>query len=226
MTGIGSKVQARWNVWQARLSPGDAGGRAWSAAGEGYGFHATLDREGRAYLHRTGTSGQPVSDEVPRPTGVRRFVTMGVGAHGVLLLCDQGQLSVSAGYMHSLAIGNDCQLYAWGSNYAGELGLGPSPSQPSPARVANLGSLCGIPVAYAEGETALLPDGNFRVRFSSNVNRPYLIQYSQDMDHWQTAYPPINGAGEIAEWIDDGTPKTDSHPRLHPARFYRVAFGN
>ncbi len=155
-----------------------------------------------------GGAGQRTSPvRVPRPPGVTAWT------------------SISAGYMHSLAIGNDCNLYAWGSNFAGELGVGPLPSQPLPARVANLGSLCGIPVVYTEGETALLPDGSFRVRFSSDLNRSYLIQYSEDMRAWKTAFPPVNGTGGVAEWIDDGPPKTETHPRLLGSRFYRVIFG-
>src|SRR6266511_2480638 len=64
----------------------------WADVGEGYGYSATMDRSGRALLHRTGVFGQPVSDEVPLPPGVSHFVELAVGDHAFLLHGDNGQL--------------------------------------------------------------------------------------------------------------------------------------
>ena len=54
---------------------------------------------------------------VPFPTGVTQFV------------------GVAAGLNHSLAIGNDGWLYAWGRNNVGELGIGAMPDQGQPVKV-------------------------------------------------------------------------------------------
>ncbi len=54
---------------------------------------------------------------VPFPAGVTQFV------------------AIAAGLKHSLAIGNDGWLYAWGDDSDGELGIGAMPNQPSPVKV-------------------------------------------------------------------------------------------
>ena len=51
------------------------------------------------------------------PTGVTQFV------------------AIAAGLKHSLAIGNDGWLYAWGDDSVGELGLGNFTNQSKPVRV-------------------------------------------------------------------------------------------
>lgn len=43
--------------------------------------------------------------------------------------------SVSGGYYHSLAVGSDGKVYAWGENLAGQLGDGTTTSQPTPVQV-------------------------------------------------------------------------------------------
>lgn len=174
------------------------------------GDNGELYAWGRNYENQLGIGvggDQPDPVQVPKPDGVTAWS------------------DISAGYMHSLAIGNDGNLYAWGPNYKGELGIGHLPSQPMPARVSNVGSLCGYPVIYTTGENVVLPDGSFKVRFKSDLNRLYLIQYSDDMETWKTAQLPLNGTGNITEWIDDGPPKTEVHPALVAARFYRIVFG-
>ena len=45
------------------------------------------------------------------------------------------QNAIAAGMFHSLAIGNDCSVYVWGDNSAGQLGLPRSPQQPRPVRL-------------------------------------------------------------------------------------------
>lgn len=133
-------------------------------------------------------------------------------------------MAIAAGYMHSLAIGNDCALYCWGANDAGQMGIGPVPQQPQPVRVPNVGVLCGTPVIYTEGALERLEDGSIRLRFSSDLNRSYYIQYTDNLAEWKTALPAVTGTGGIAEWLDDGPPKTESHPSTASARSYRVVF--
>ncbi len=54
---------------------------------------------------------------IPFPSGVTQFV------------------AIAAGLNHSLAVGNDGWLYAWGDNSVGELGVGAAPNQAKPVKV-------------------------------------------------------------------------------------------
>ncbi|WP_339346661.1 InlB B-repeat-containing protein [Bifidobacterium apis] len=51
------------------------------------------------------------------------------------LPADFTYLQVSAGYLHSLAVGSDGNVYAWGYNYYGQLGDGTSTTRYTPVRV-------------------------------------------------------------------------------------------
>lgn len=172
--------------------------------GQLYGWGRNV--EGQLGLGSTGEHcGRPT--RVPLPPGVSAWT------------------SLAAGLSHSLAIGNDCALYAWGAKlFPGELGLGWTGSAPSPVRVANVGSLCGYPVVHTEGETTRLPDGTFRVRFKSDLNRLYTIQYADQIPDWKSVPSPVVGAGSWTEWIDAGPPLTEKHPDEVQQRFYRVLF--
>lgn len=163
--------------------------------------------EGQLGIGRTGNDVLTLSRVEP-PPGVSRWST------------------IAAGRWHSLALGDDCALYAWGDNTMGQLGLGNGPPVTVPTHVPNSGVLCGFPVVYTEGETSRLPDGRFRLRFRSDRNRSYLIQYSDDLhgEVWRTAVPAVLGTGGVMEWIDDGPPVTETHPSTVAARFYRVVF--
>lgn len=143
---------------------------------------------------------------VPLPTGVSRWV------------------AVHADFTHSLAIADDCHLYSWGANGDGQLGTGPGPSTPYPARVPGLGSLCGIPSITAS-QSRRLPDGTFFLEFPTKLNQLYSVQYSADSVHWFTAYPAVVGTGDLVQWTDSGPPKTDSHPASQPTRIYRIVTG-
>jgi hypothetical protein len=165
---------------------------------------------GRNYEGQLGTNGPSMEVaapiKIPLPPGVTAWS------------------AVAAGYMHSLAIGNDCSLYCWGANDNGQLGIGPVVQQPQPVRVANVGVLCGTPVIYSDGSLTRLDDGSIQLRFSSDLNRSYYVQYTDDMVEWKTTLPALVGTGGILEWIDDGPPKTDTHPQTVPTRVYRVVF--
>ncbi|KAF5898054.1 putative E3 ubiquitin-protein ligase HERC4, partial [Clarias magur] len=60
-------------------------------------------------------------------------------------LCSWTVIQVACGNQHFMALTNDGQLFTWGQNTSGQLGLGKGePSSPSPR---HLKSLCGIPLA-------------------------------------------------------------------------------
>ncbi len=70
-------------------------------------------------------------------------------------------VAISAGFVHTLAIGSDGNLYAWGDNSEGELGDGTNNSQPSPEEITLAPGV--KPVAIAAGDyfsLAIGSDGN------------------------------------------------------------------
>jgi hypothetical protein len=49
-----------------------------------------------------------------------------------------------------------------------------------------------------------------------------VVQYSSDMETWQTAAPPIAAKNTKTQWIDAGPPSTESPPAGLSQRFYRI----
>jgi hypothetical protein len=89
-----------------------------------------------------------------------------------------------------------------------------------------------VPVANAAGSPAgvtvpMLPpktmrNGTFMVEFASSNGATYYMQYSSDMQKWDTSFPAITGTGQHMQWIDSGPPATSSLPAANVQRFYRV----
>ena len=69
---------------------------------------------------------------------------------------------------------------------------------------------------------ASLSGGNILLEFNSEEGKSYYIQYSHDTASWKTALPRIVGTGNRIQWVDNGLPKTDSHPSTARTRFYRI----
>lgn len=69
-----------------------------------------------------------------------------------------------------------------------------------------------------------LPNGTFLIEFPAKPGTTYTILYSPDMTFSNTfsAIPPIVAQADKVQWIDDGPPKTISHPSTNTSRFYRV----
>jgi alpha-tubulin suppressor-like RCC1 family protein len=67
-----------------------------------------------------------------------------------------------------------------------------------------------------------LDNSKFLLEFESLFGRDYFIQYSSDLSAWRTAQPPLAGTGAEMPWIDNGPPKTETHPSFEAKRFYRV----
>jgi hypothetical protein len=70
---------------------------------------------------------------------------------------------------------------------------------------------------------ARFTNGVFLVEFHTFLDRLYYVQYrdSLEQQQWSTALPPILGTGRKIQWIDNGPPKTISHPTNQSSRFYR-----
>jgi hypothetical protein len=181
------------------------------------GFHvlaigddAQLYAWGRNWEHQLGIA----EDQNPRGTPVKVELPPGVA----------GWSAVAGGQFHSLAIGQDCGIYAWGDNGYGQLGQAASVPRARPVRVGAIEALCGTPVLFTDSETSRLPDGAFRLRFNTDLNRAYVIQYADDTKAWKNANGSVVGTGAVMEWIDDGPPKTDNHPSAVSSRMYRVIY--
>jgi hypothetical protein len=123
-----------------------------------------------------------------------------------------------------VALGLDCSVYGWGENGSGQTGQPSSPPLTRPFRVGSLEALCGTPVIFTDGAASRQPDGSFKLQFNTDLNRRYLVQYIDDLGAWKTATSVIVGTGGLVQWIDDGPPKTDSHPATRPSRMYRVIY--
>lgn len=96
-----------------------------------------------------------------------------------------------------------------------------------PKPTFELVGIAGTPI-NPEGATATLKPratvsgGNVLLEFSSETGKSYYIQYSSDLASWKTALPKIEGTGNRVQWIDNGSPKTESHPSAVASRFYRI----
>ena len=199
-----------------RQVPRPLGVNRWLAVSAG-GFHALAigdDRQlyawGRNWEHQLGAA----TDQNPRLAPTK--VDLPPGVHGWSY--------AAAGRFHSLAIADDCSLYGWGANDYGQLGQPESSPIARPVRIGSLEALCGRPVIFTEGTASQLPDGSFQLRFNSDLNRAYLVQYSDDLNLWKTSVAPVLGTGDLVEWVDIGPPKTDQHPAMVSHRSYRVIF--
>jgi hypothetical protein len=96
-----------------------------------------------------------------------------------------------------------------------------------PSPVFELIGASGTPV-NPEGVTttlkprATLSGGNVLLEFNTETGKSYYIQYSSDLATWKTALPKVDGTGNRIQWIDNGSPKTESHPSAVSSRFYRI----
>jgi hypothetical protein len=198
------------------LVPRPAGVNRWVDFAAG-GFHVLAIGD-NAQLYAWGRNGEHQlgigQDQNTRATPVLVAPPPGI----------TGWSAVAAGQFHSLAIGQDCSLYAWGENGSGQAGQPASSPLSRPFRVGSLEALCGTPVLFTDGSASRLPDGSFRIEFNSDLNRSYLIQYSDALQPWKNANFAITGTGALVEWIDDGPPKTDQHPASVATRSYRVVY--
>jgi alpha-tubulin suppressor-like RCC1 family protein len=68
-------------------------------------------------------------------------------------------ISLAAGYRHTLARKNDGTVWAWGSNYAGQLGLGDTANRSTPVQITSLGSNVTALTAGGDHSLVLKNDG-------------------------------------------------------------------
>lgn len=66
------------------------------------------------------------------------------------------------------------------------------------------------------------PDGGKLIEWNAEFGRRYAIQYSDDMTSWHQVEPAVTAPANRVQWVDDGPPKTASHPRAVAQRYYRI----
>ncbi|MBI0142603.1 InlB B-repeat-containing protein [Bifidobacterium sp. W8106] len=99
-----------------------------------YGFSLAVGSDGNAYAwgyNYYGQLGDGTGDDKHAPVMVRTPDRKTYPD----LPADFTYLQVSAGGSHSLALGSDGNVYAWGNNYSGRLGDGTGTNQHAPVRV-------------------------------------------------------------------------------------------
>ncbi len=69
--------------------------------------------------------------------------------------------------------------------------------------------------------TTTLPDGSIVFQVPSISGATYAVEYSQDMQVWETVETEIEATGNSIEWTDNGLPDTPTHPNVTEKRFYR-----
>ena len=69
---------------------------------------------------------------------------------------------------------------------------------------------------------ALLPNRDTLLEFTSIVGDTYTIQFSENGEDWTDVVPDVIAGANVTQWVDNGPPKTPSHPRTTKNRFYRV----
>ena len=85
-------------------------------------------------------------------------------------------------------------------------------------RVENQSAGEGVEVDRCE----VLENGDVLIEFPSQIGATYTVQYSQNGEAWNNVVPDITAGGTRLQWIDNGPPKTISHPSGEKLRLYRV----
>ncbi len=79
-----------------------------------------------------------------------------------------------------------------------------------------------VDAGIALNRVASRPNGDKLLEFVSIVGGVYTIQYSADGENWISVVPDVIAGSNVTQWVDNGPPKTSSHPSTTGNRFYRV----
>lgn len=91
-------------------------------------------------------------------------------------------------------------------------------AEPLPDGLTDVGTGAGVAVTLIKP----LADGSMLLEFTAQAGKFYEVQYSNDgMTTWKKCLVPIQASANRVQWIDRGSPYTDSHPNTVPSRFYR-----
>ena len=67
-----------------------------------------------------------------------------------------------------------------------------------------------------------LPNGDKLLEFLSTPGDSYTVQYSHNGEDWFDVLPAVIAGANVTQWVDNGPPKTPSHPSTMKSRLYRV----
>lgn len=79
-------------------------------------------------------------------------------------------------------------------------------------------AVAGVEVDRCE----VLDNGDVLIEFAAEMGALYTVQYSEDGEAWINVVPDVLAGGTRVQWIDNGPPKTASHPAGEKRRFYRL----
>jgi hypothetical protein len=72
-------------------------------------------------------------------------------------------------------------------------------------------------------EVQIGSDSSFYLNFLTEEGTTYYIQYAEQITGlWKTSNITLKGSGQRQVWVDDGPPKTNTHPSEATSRFYRI----
>ncbi|BCX49736.1 IPTL-CTERM sorting domain-containing protein [Haloferula helveola] len=77
------------------------------------------------------------------------------------------------------------------------------------------------PAGLAVARNERLPNGDQLIEIVSTPGSTYAVEYSADMTTWVRVVPAVTAVANRLQWIDNGPPKTVSHPSTVGSRFYR-----
>jgi|SRR6266850_3814448 len=117
----------------------------WRSVSAGQGHSLAIATDGRLFAWGANYAGQlgvgtidpPEVYQGPAPSSTVTTPTLVVTPPSA-----GGWRAVAGGNLHSLALGNDCRIYAWGNNGQGQLGFSNGGSSAVPILVNGLPDLC------------------------------------------------------------------------------------
>jgi len=68
----------------------------------------------------------------------------------------------------------------------------------------------------------VLSNGNVLIEFPAEIDSIYTVEYSANGVDWAQVTPSVRAGGNRVQWIDNGPPKTETHPSAEKVRLYRV----
>ena len=99
-------------------------------------------------------------------------------------------------------------------------GVAPAPTIDVSASVVDVVD-APIGSEFDPGRVRTLNSGSNLVEFEAQPGNRYFIMYTDDTD-WHVAFPGITATGTRVQWLDNGPPKTMSHPSVSGNRRYRI----
>lgn len=170
--GNGSTSTGFWSPAPvAATASGALAGRSVTAVAAG-GFHTVARAsDGRVFAWGYNTSGQLGNGKIATaaPYGEERPTEVNMSG----ALAGRTVTAVAAGWMHSVVLTSDGKLFAWGENFAGQLGDGTTTNRATPVAVNMNGVLAGktvIAIAAAGLHTIAMTSDRKLFAWGSNVH--------------------------------------------------------